>query len=314
MAVIPPLTPYWGEITQDQMQAVLENARGQGWRVALRSVDPAWQDNVMKPDRAAFQDVLPVPDGSDILDVGAGLGCLSMELSRHHQVVALEGVSERARFIDLRRQQDGLSNLCVVNADLNTTRFDAGQFDVIIVNGVLEWVGLFDTSLSPGAAQVRFLERLRHALKPGGYIYVGIENRIGWNQLRGAQDHSGLRYTSLVPRFVADFICRRHVHYRSDNNLGYRTFTYTHRGYRRLFRQAGLQIQTTWIAPLGYNLPVYLIPLNRRAIQIYTSHWDNPPLDWKSRIGNRLKKWMARPAVWRSFGSDFVFLLERSDA
>jgi SAM-dependent methyltransferase len=314
MAVVPPLTPYWGEVPQSEMHAVLNRSRAEGWREVIRSSPPDWQDNVMKADRAAFQDVLPIPNNSDILDVGAGMGCLAVELSRRHHVVALEGVSERAQFIALRKQQDHLENLRVLNADLNATEFDANQFDVIIVNGVLEWVGLFDTSVSPDTAQVRFLDRLRRALKPGGYIYVGIENRIGWNQLRGAFDHSGLRYTSLVPRFVADMISRRKAQYRSAENVGYRTYTYTHRGYRRLFRRAGLEIQSTWIAPLGYNLPTYLIPLNQAAIDIYTAHWYNAPVNLRVRINNKLKKLLARPVMWRQFGSDYVFLLARRNA
>jgi len=296
------------------MQEFLEKSRRSSWREVIHCMEPDWQDNIMKAERAAFQDVLPVPDGSDVLDVGAGLGCLSVELARHHRVVALEGVPERAQFICLRKEQDHLDNLRVLNADLNAIRFDSDQFDVIIVNGVLEWVGLFDTSVSPDAAQVRFLERLRTALKPNGYIYIGIENRIGWNQLRGCLDHSGMPYTSLVPRFIASLICKHHNQYRSNHNAGYRTYTYSFKGYRQLFGRAGLVIQSTWIAPLGYNLPTYLIPLNQTAIDIYTWHWYAAPVSLKVRVTNLIKKLMARPSVWRQFGSDYVFLLERRNA
>jgi SAM-dependent methyltransferase len=294
------------------MQDFLSDCRRDGWRHAIQAADANWRDSIAKPERAAFQDVMPVPEGSCILDVGAGMGCLSAELVRRHRVVALEGVAERAEFLALRKKQDGLENLTVLNADLNSVRFDHGQFDLVVVNGVLEWVGLFDTTVTPDAAQVRFLHRLRDALKPNGYIYVAIENRIGWNQLRGLQDHSGLPYTSLMPRFLASLVCR-HTDYRSQQNLGYRTYTYTFRGYRELFLRAGLQIRDTWIAPLGYNLPTDLIPLSRLAIQQYTTKWLNSNHTWKATLRNTLKKLMAQPVVWRNFGSDFVFLLGQSN-
>lgn len=313
LAEVPPPTPYWGEIPQKDMQEFLAESRRQGWRRVIKKFDPDFRDSVLKPERAAFQDVLPVADGSCILDVGAGMGCLAAELARRHRVVALEGVAERAEFIALRKAQDAIENLSVVNADLNSVRFDADQFDVIVVNGVLEWVGLFNTELAPDTAQVRFLQRLRQALTPHGYIYLGIENRIGWNQLLGHTDHSGLPYTSLMPRFLASVACR-HATHRSKCNLGYRTYTYTFRGYRRLFRRAGLGIRTTWIAPQGYNLPTELVPINQAAIEQYTAAWQNPNLTWKTRARNTAKKLMAHPALWRYFGSDFVFLLERTDA
>ncbi len=309
-AVVPPTVPYWGEIGLEEMNALLAASESSGWREAVRGVSPGMRDNIMKADRAAFQDVLPIPDGSSVLDVGAGMGCIATELAARHRVTALEGVPERARFIACRKRQDGLTNLTVLNTDLNRVRFDRAQFDAIIINGVLEWVGLFDLTVKPDEAQVRFLRNLREALKPTGFVYIGIENRFGWDQIRGARDHSGRRYTSLMPRFVARWVCRRGSGYRAPLNKGYRTYIYTYHGYQRLFRRAGLAIDTTWIAPLGYNLPTRLVPLRRAAIDRYAaSRWIHPPVGWRHRVKNEVKRLLARPLLWRVFGSDFVFLL-----
>jgi SAM-dependent methyltransferase len=315
VAVVPPVAPYWGEIGQKEIMSLLNAGCASGWRRAVECLSSSMQANIMGTGRAAFQDLLPIPDGSTVLDVGAGLGCIATDLALRHRVVALEGVPERAQFIALRKAQDALRNLTVVNADLNTIRFDAAQFDAVVVNGVLEWVGLFDLSVSPDIAQLRFLRRLRTALSDRGYLYVGIENRIGWDQLSGTPDHSGLPYTSLMPRFVARWRCNRASDYRAQGNAGYRTYTYSYYGYRRLFRRAGFDIHNFWIAPRGYNLPTELVPVTPAAIAMYSAaHWCHP-LSWRGTVKNAVKTALASPLPWKLFGSDFVFLLKaRHDA
>jgi SAM-dependent methyltransferase len=296
------------------MDRLLLAAEERGWRQAIQDVAPELQQNVSGADRAAFEDILPVSGRKMILDLGAGLGAIATRLAEQHQVVALEGVRERANFLATRKRQDGLDYLTVINGELNKTRFAPGQFDVIVVNGVLEWAALFDLGGSPEEVQARFLHNLRKLLTPEGYLYIGIENRFGWSQLRGALDHSGLRYTSLLPRWLASEVCARSVNYRSNANLGYRTYTYSHRGYRQLFQRAGLAIATTWIAPHGYNLPNELIPLNRHAISRYVRTRLSPPVDWRVTVRNWFKSRMAAEWFWRYFGSDYVFVLQRRDA
>jgi len=313
LAVLPPPAPYWGEISQDEMRELLAVSLRDGWRQAMHALPPM-QHNIMDPERAAFQDVLPIPDNSFLLDVGAGLGNLSVQLSKNHRVVALEGVPERAQFIALRKRQDSLHNLQVVNADLNAVCFAPSQFDVIVVNGVLEWVGLFDRSMDPEDIQRRFLQRLRNALRPGGFIYIGIENRIGLDMLRGGRDHSGVPYTSLLPRRLADYVCQHGVGFRSPFNTGYRTYTYSYYGYKRLFRHCGLEITSAWVAPYGYNRPITLVPMNKAAIDLYVAwNWQCPPISFRAAVKNHLKMLLGSPLMWKLFGSDFAFLLRSRD-
>jgi SAM-dependent methyltransferase len=298
------------------MEHLLDLSSKSGWRTAVEQTLPKpLQAYTLSPDRAAFQDVLAIPDGSHILDLGAGMGGICTELAKRYRVTALEGVWERARFIAIRKEQDGLNNLTVINGDINSSRLRKRQFDAIIVNGVLEWVALFDLSLSPTAVQLRFLRTLRELLADGGKIYIGIENRIGWAQWYGDRDHSGLRYTSLLPRFLARWVCAHSKAYRSKFNTGYRTYTYTYGGYDKLFRRAGLQIRSVYVSPNTYNLPTELIPIQQAAIEHYIrNRMLRPNLSYSDRIRNAVKLLMGREWFWRTFGSDFVFVLEARDA
>lgn len=304
-------TPYWGEISQDKMRELIAMGERLGWREAVELCLPNRdRGRILDPMRAAFQDVLSLRKGSRILDIGAGMGLIATELARTHHVVALEGVWERARLMALRKQQDGLENLTVVNGDLNSTRLTPGQFDCIIVNGVLEWVGLFDLTLPPEQVQQNFLKRLADYLAPGGIVYLAIENRFGWLMFLGREDHSGLKYTSLMPRFLARWVCSRRNGHRADSNIGYRTYTYSYWGYLRLFRRVGLRPKITYST--WYTMPTEMTPISAPAIQAYTyGCWVWPAITWGDRVRNVGKRLFAHKLLWHAFTCDFAFILEK---
>lgn len=301
--------PYWGEIPEMEMQALLADAGQRGWRTAAREhLSRGLYQYVCGEERAAFDDLLPLAAGARVLDIGAGWGSIAAPLARRYAVVAVEGVEERARFLELRRQQDGLTHLRVVRGELQNVPLALGQFDAIIANGVLEWAALLDAPVSPEQVQWRFLDRLRELLAPGGCIYLAIENRFGWPVLRGSADHSGLPYTSLLPRPLARWVCAHSHAYRSQFNVGYRTYTYSYGGYRKLFRRAGLEVEQSWVCTQGYNHPEKMVPLDRAAIRFSTCR---RPQGRLRRLARRLE---AQPWVWRSVGSDFAFLLRAGEA
>ena len=303
--------PYWGEVPQATMQHLLGEMQAGNWREAVKRLVPApLHEYILSPYRAAFEDVIDFPPGARVLEVGAGLGGIATELARKYRVVALEGVWERTRFMALRAAQDGLNHFLAINGNINSIPFAPEQFDVIVVNGVLEWAAMADLQGNPTDVQILFLQRLRRLLKPGGMIYLAIENRIGWNELRGTADHSGLPYTSLMPRFLARWVCARSRRYRSVFNVGYRTYTYSFFGYRRLFRRAGLEIRQTFISPYGYNLPVKMIPLQQAAIR-FASRMERPTVALRSRLRHVLVRMLGQEWFWRLTGGDFAFVLTR---
>ena len=154
------------------------------------------------------------------------------------------------------------------------------------------------------------MRNLARLLKPGGMICLGIENRFGWAQMTGTLDHSGLPYTSLMPRWMARWVCSRNAQFRSSFNKGYRTYTYGYEGYRELFERSGLGIADFWVAPTSYHAPTSMIPMHKPAIESYVrQNWLRPNVSAAARLKNWLKQWTAAEWFWRRFGSDYMFLL-----
>jgi len=199
------------------------------------------------------------------LDIGSGLGNISEQLSNIYQkVYSLDAVKERIEFQKRRYKNSNRTNIILVRGNALEIPFPDNYFDLVVCNGLLEWVGLMNSNQDPRKIQIKFLKEIKRVLTENGCLYVGIENRIGLQFFLGAKDHSGLRYTSLLPRSLANQIVKRFGPLggiygdntkKQKEKRGYRTYTYSHLGYTSLFREAGLNSKTYWVIP-GYNQPI----------------------------------------------------------
>lgn len=255
---------YFGEVSQTAMQKLVKAAEEGNWLLAseemFKDTDTGMYQYIADLNRASWIPILPIGPESTVLDVGAGLGVLTHALAlQFEKVVSVEPITERVNFTRVRLEQEGLKHVDLVQTTLDSLPFFDRTFDAIILNGILEWVGEWRVDESPRAAQVSTLIALRRLLKPGGLMLIGIENRIGWDQFLGRVDHPGTRFTSLMPRWMASLYVKmtRPAFYRTvmDSTQGYRTYTYSPRGYVKLLNEAGFSWVDLWWPRQGYNLP-----------------------------------------------------------
>jgi ubiquinone/menaquinone biosynthesis C-methylase UbiE len=213
--------------------------------------------------RTSWLAFLPRPSGGVALDVGSGHGAIAEGLSgSFERVYALEGCHRRCELLVERTRKKDLRRIEVLHADAFAVPLEDASVDLVACNGTLEWVALTVPG-RVGMVQRRFLAELRRVLKPGGVLYIGIENRFGRQYLRGAVDHTGVRYTSLLPRPLASLVSRRATpkEFAYGGAVpGYRTYTYGARGYRRLLRSAGFGSVGILCAEPSYDLPRYAFP------------------------------------------------------
>ncbi|MGH9486479.1 MAG: methyltransferase domain-containing protein [Terriglobales bacterium] len=290
---------YWGEIPQPEATQMVEEARASSWEAAAAAHFPGRDMTISIRDfqRASWLPLLGLGPGAIALDVGSGYGCITHALARClREVYSLEGVSERINFTQIRLAQAGITNVHLVQASATDMPFLAETFDLVVINGILEWVGEWDLSTNPRAAQVRFLRKVRQLLRPNGVAVIGIENRFGYGLFLGGMDHSGIAYTSLLPRPLASLLLRASArpHHRTQLNprRSYRTYTYSRAGYRRLLRRSGLQERGCYWADPGYNQPYHLTPVRgfsniRQAVAAGLVHPGGRPAGLK----RKLKAW-----------------------
>ena len=268
--------PYWGEFSQEEVQTANRRAaQGTAWPDCLPAASDAAtalkRDMILNLGRANWHCLANLSPATRVLDIGAGMGTNAHALAkRYRDVVAVEPVLERIEFMRHRFAQEQLSNVKLVRSSVWTLPFPPESFDLIVMNGVLEWVAQGRTE-DPGLLQHMALERAYQLLRPGGVLYVGIENRLLVGLLRGARDpHCGLPYVTILPRRLAHWYARTH-----GLPNGYRNYLYSSRGYRNLMRKAGFGRVKIYIALPIYNHPLFYIPLEGPIFHYYSRNFDS---------------------------------------
>jgi SAM-dependent methyltransferase len=310
---------YWGEMGRNDALQLIDVARKRSWVEAVRARFPE-NDNMffglLDPQRASWAPMLGLDEKSLALDIGSGYGCITQSLSRFvGEVYSVEAVTERIDFTRERLRQERVNNVRLVQASAADLPLADNSFDLVVVNGVLEWVGEWDLTVDPRTVQINFLKKIFRLLKDDGILLVGIENRIGWTFILGEQDHSGMPYTTLVPRAVASWMLRLNSkpHFRTELNprRQYRTYTYSERGYRKLLGEVGFAATSSYWAEPGYNQPYSLIPLARPdwVRQYSTQFLDHPGPAPRRSWRRRLKRVASPISPW--LVPDFVLLASK---
>ncbi len=294
---------YWGEVPQDLMNKINHEIVKKNWReVVEENLSKDYQSIIKYIDddsRADFRVLLPIGKKSTILDVGCGWGSLTIPLAKFYdKVLAFDGIEERVEFVNHRIRQEGLQNVQLFTADFNEIPLPEASVDAVIINGILEWVAVNSSIDNPKEAQCDFLKKIFKILKPGGCIYIGIENRIGYPYFFGMIDHSGFKYTSLMPRKIANWYIKiikgsqKTESYRTAQS-NYRVYTYTSNGYKRLITQAGFSEIKINTPITTYNDFRQIVSLNNIKTLIYYVQNVTRGISKKKRlfrliIGNRI--------------------------
>jgi len=284
---------YWGEIPRSELVELINLSKRSYWRTVISErfeVNDPWRfTSIVDFNRANWISMLPITEKGVALDVGSGMGAVSQALSYNYEkVVCLEPVYERIKFSKIRMQQEGIKNIDFVRASITNMPFHDGTFDLILMNGILEWVGKWEQNIDPRDAQLQVLTKICGKLKKGGVLLIGIENRLGYSNFLGRTDHNGLKFTMLMPRKLADIYTRwkGKRNYRSYDKpewyKGYRTYTYTWIGYADLLHKAGFSKVESFFPYPEYNNPHTILPLGCKKL-----------------LSNHLSERISRKTLWK---------------
>lgn len=254
---------YWGKAPKEELQQALALIESEGWNRFQERYRNRF-DFTFEENRADWRFVMPITKDFTVLDAGAGMGRISIPLARVvKKVFALDQSFLRMKYLKLRAEQENLANIEVAVGDIFDQPFADESFDLIVMNGLLEWVGKTKRFSNPREAQKESLRICRRLLKPGGMLYIGIENRLALAYLRG-RDHDGLRFTSYMPRWLASAYSKLRKGERYD------VYTYTKRGYEKLLQECGFGDVEFYLPYPGYNLPQVMIPYGNLKALAYT--------------------------------------------
>ncbi len=258
------MSTYHGEVPRQLMSIILKDSEQFGYKKAFEKhvKDPFIYKYVGDDSRSLWINIIPHNHQSSFLDVGCGWGTNAVPISHEVGCVyALDATFERVKFVGIRSRQDARCNITPVLGSAIKLPVPNESLDIVAFNGVLEWLGGIDKKRCPIELQRKALREAWRVLKPGGYAYIGIENRYSLAYMLGAQDdHSFLRFTSLMPRGLANLYCRLRT--------GEPYFTYTHSlaEYYKLLRDAQFSNIRSYFPWPDYRNPTSIIPLERGAI------------------------------------------------
>jgi SAM-dependent methyltransferase len=260
------------------------------WRQALREImpdDPAQRLLCRTDVGPDFIHSLPWDEIATVLEFGSGMGYLTSRLAlRGAQVVAVERVPERALFQRKRAVQDGFPNWHPLIADSLALPFATQTFDLVTLSGVLESIGAWQRG-DPDQLQRRLLAEAMRLLKPNGYLYIGARTRYSLNALRGHRDLSGLAFTSIMPRWLADWFCRCVPGKHRDHEprpIGYRVRAHTAAEYARMVKDAGFETVEAFGVHYSYLRQKAVYPLTEPRARKITRTLADPPLTRKGRF------------------------------
>lgn len=271
---------YWGEIPREILTEALHSAAASGIEETLRTkLRDCGKANLFEyifdiRRRSAWMSLFDSNHGKVAMDVGCGYGANTIALSETFDtVIATDMVLERLLITGMRLRQRGIRNVVLIRTTFERNPLKYGAADLICCNGVIEWIG---SNLAEGDVdeiQQNVLASFARSLTEEGQLFIGIENRYGIAALAGAPDHSGLPFTSLLPRKLANFCVRFSRRKKAAGEFiatrGYRTYTHSPKVWTRKLAEIGLQSEI-W-GTNDYNKPVYAMCLrNRHARKVFS--------------------------------------------
>lgn len=193
------------------------------------------------------------------LDIGCGAGVISRGLaSEFDQVTGVDGNPDNVALAQSITTDAGISNVSYQYADATRLPVEDESRDLIVLNGVLEWVGMNQNGEHPRARQLQTLKEVRRALRPRGLLYLAIENR--WHPRTILKDpHSLLPMVNGLPRVLANRLSM------GMTGRPFQTYIYGWRSLRRLLSQAGFAGTDLFVPFPGYQYPISYIAARPRA-------------------------------------------------
>ena len=197
-------------------------------------------------------------EGKEVLDIGSGAGGISIVFAKKcKRVVSLDSGSENIEFIKQRLDKENIDNIELLLGDATKLPFASFEFDIVILNGVLEWVP-YASGKDPFSLQCKALREASRVLKKGGSLYLATENR--WYPFNFLRDpHAHIPFVCILPRKMANFVSF------IISKKPYENFIYSYGKLKRLIKDSGFSRVDLYAPLIHYQYPVIIKDLEKRC-------------------------------------------------
>jgi SAM-dependent methyltransferase len=252
----------WADPDPAIVESLITESQRIGWRSALDRLESQFPffAHRMRNHGLGNWHLLALRSRNDsALDVGCGFGSLTLGLSAYYaNATGIDALDTRIRYARLRAAQDRRNATFLVASGLDLP-VQSGSMNLVTLNGVLEWAGLFAEG-PPGSLQRGLLREIRRALDGEGTLAVAIENRYAMETLVGMRDtHTQMRFAPALPRGLGKVMSR------FARGEPFRTYLYGPGGYARLGRSAGFPAVRLFDLISSYNDYDFIVDMRDAA-------------------------------------------------
>lgn len=261
----------WADLDMQAIESMTARAKRVGWRAAVAEAGHKAPFFVQRMNDLSLGDwhlLLTKPRSCIAVDVGCGFGSLLIGLaSYYHSAIGIEYLPERLQFANLRASQDAIKAAQFARGSALALPLKNSCVDLVTVNGVLEWAGLYADAEDVEKTQNLLLQEASRVLRGSGSLCVAIENRFALETLMLMPDtHTGMHLLPAIPKKIAQ---KAHQIVKGKPN---RTQLYSRRGYDRIIRAAGFRSARVLDLAPSYNNYDFLIQPSDMATYALLHH------------------------------------------
>jgi len=304
-------TFWWHSLTPAQMEQLVNAAEHQGWQIALRHnlqqlTNTQTYQHALSESAADWHFLLNLPPQTQILEIGCDWGQITTSLARHYDKVhVLDPNLLTLQFIHWRTHQEGLNNVVLAQNDpleWSTLPYPDHSFNLVVLNDNLAWIGVARTEATPSEYQAKALQEIHRVLRPGGLLYLGVENRLSYDNFLGHTSENNVPFVSLLPRSWASRLSRY-----GGKAEGYRNYTYSLAGYRQLLANNGLNLKQVYAEYPNCRQPQAMIPVRLPQGKVTPA---------KTVLSNGIGQyfhWLIYSRVWPWFAPGYGLIAQRGE-
>ena len=286
---------YWSNLSKDENSKIIEALKSDSPNSVVSKLMPDHKDVIFSMKRAAGLELLKLTGNEIAVDLGCMWGALSIPLSKQvKDLLAVDQTLESLLFSNERAKSENIRNIKFLRTNLRDFKLPEKTFDVVLVNGVLEWIPEYsDVELgtyfnskniskqslpNPKVIQKEFLSKIFNSLDINGKLYLAIENRYDYSMFLGIPDpHSNMLFTSILPKPISNIL------FKIFRKKEYRTWIYSYNETKKLVFDAGfkkIKIYSCW--------PDYRFPEQIFEYGNITSNFKRPSIRRDGKIKIRL--------------------------